>query len=124
MKNLSIYLLLIISFNSFSKDSCNFPESMCIAQNDYDQADIQLNNTYQRIVKKIELNEFDDYLVPKNEIKTSLLNSQRAWLKFRDANCEAHYRLFSGGTSRNEDNLVCLSDMTILRVEQLKKLYL
>lgn len=95
-----------------------------MAQNNYSQADIQLNKIYQRIVNKVELDGFEEYQVPKNEIKTSLLKSQRTWLKFRDANCEAYYRLFSGGTSRNVDALVCLNDMTVTRSKQLQKLYL
>jgi uncharacterized protein YecT (DUF1311 family) len=120
----TLTLLLVASSNSFSKDDCSFTESLCVAQNNYSQADIQLNKIYQRIVNKVERDGFEEYQVPKNEIKTSLLNSQRAWLKFRDAHCEAYYRLFSGGTSRNVDALVCLNDMTVTRSKQLQKLYL
>lgn len=86
--------------------------------------DAGLNKTYQIIVQKIKSNEFESYLVPKKLIQQSLLNSQRAWLKYRDANCEAHYTLLSSGTSKNIDRLVCLSEMTTTRSQQLRKRYL
>lgn len=110
--------------NSFAQVDCGFSEAMCIAQTDYEQADAELNKTYQLILKKIKANEFEDYLVSKQSIRRSLLKSQRAWLKYRDANCDAHYTLFSGGTSRNTGRLVCLSEMTTQRAQQLRDLYL
>ncbi|WP_434141384.1 lysozyme inhibitor LprI family protein [Pseudomonas luteola] len=60
---------------------------------------------------KIDSGGFDGGLVPKEELSQSLRQSQRAWLKFRDDNCEAYYTLMSGGLSRNEDREVCLGKL-------------
>lgn len=124
MKKLFLFLVLLIPISSFAQTDCEFTKAMCVAQSNYERADTELNKTYQLIVQKIKSNEFEDYLVSKKRIRKSLLRSQRAWLKYRDANCEAYYTLFSGGTSRNIDRLVCLSEMTTTRSQQLRELYL
>ncbi len=124
MKKLFFILALLVPISSVAQVDCEFTQAMCSAQTDYEQADAELNKTYQLILKKIKSNEFEEYLVSKKSIQRSLLKSQRAWLKYRDENCDAHYTLFSGGTSRNTGRLVCLSKMTTTRSQQLRELYL
>ena len=124
LKSCPKYTLFLLLFSNVAFAECEgLPESLCIAQNRYDAADTQLNQTYQRILKKVELNDYKGYLVSKKLIKQTLVDAQRAWLSFRDAHCESHYRLFSGGTSRNSDRLKCLAQLTSARTEQLKQLY-
>ena len=118
------YTLFLLLFSNVVFAECEgLPEPLCIVQNRYNDVDTQLNQTYQRILKKVELNDYQDYLVSKKLIKQTLVDAQRAWISFRDAHCESHYRLFSGGTSRNNDRLECLAELTSARTEQLKKLY-
>ena len=124
LKSCPKYTLFLLLFSNVAFAECEgLPESLCIAQNRYDAADTQLNQTYQRILKKVELNDYKDYLVSKKLIKQTLVDAQRAWLSFRDAHCESYYRLSSGGTSRNSDRLECLAQLTSARTEQLKQLY-
>jgi len=124
MKKLFLFLALLIPINSFAQTDCKFTKAMCVAQSDYERVDAELNKTYQLVVQKIKSDEFSDYLVSKQSIQQSLLRSQRAWLKYRDANCAAVYTLFSGGTSRNADRLSCLTEMTTTRSQKLRELYL
>lgn len=105
-------------------NQCEFSPAACDVMAGYDIADDKLNDVYQNIVGKIESNQFDGYLVAKGEIKTSLVAAQRTWLKYRDAHCDAYYTLFSGGTSKNIDRMICLTEMTEQRILVLQKLYL
>ena len=122
----SIFLLaLMLPLQSFAETAqCQFSESECEALSHYQESDQELNQIYQRVMGKIHSNEFEEYLVPKEEIQQSLQNAQRAWLQYRDSHCEAYYRLFGGGTSRNVDRLFCLRQMTIERTILLQKVYL
>lgn len=47
------------------------------ALNEFKAADAELNKVYKKLVSKIDA-----------ESKTKLLNSQKAWIKFRDAEAE------------------------------------
>ncbi|MDP2714374.1 lysozyme inhibitor LprI family protein [Rheinheimera sp.] len=124
MNKITAFVFAIATFPCFSPLACELPEALCSALTEYELADSELNNTYRRIMQKIAADEFEGYRVAKADIKDSLVKGQRAWLKYRDANCEAYYTLFSGGTSRNVDRTQCLTEMTNTRVLLLKKVYL
>lgn len=102
---------------------CGLPESLCELQLEFDAADRDLNNVYQAIIKKIQNNAFSDSLVDKSDLSNSLRTSQRAWLIFRDENCEAYYTLFSGGSDRNQTRMTCLIKMTQQRTDYLATTY-
>ena len=123
MNKIMAFVFLLAAFSCFSQQVCELPEALCSALAEYELADAELNSTYRQIMQKIAADEFKDYRVAKTDIKDSLVKGQRAWLKYRDANCEAYYTLFSGGTSRNVDRTQCLTEMTNTRVLLLKKVY-
>lgn len=118
--------LLFLSFGSVAEDAdpCSEMPPECRFNLLYDAVDNELNQTYKAIVSKINSGGFDDFMVDADYIKEGLIKSQRAWLKFRDTNCNAYYRVWSGGTSRNADELLCLSKMTEERTQFLDRLYL
>lgn len=124
MRCIIFLLALMMSLPSLAETQCPFSESECAALNRYEAANQELNSIYQRIMGKIHSQGYDEYLVPQEDIKQSLQNAQRAWLKYRDSHCEAYYTLFSGGTSRNIDRLSCLAEMTIERTTLLQNVYL
>lgn len=103
---------------------CLTTDNLCQLQYDYKHSDRILNETYQLIINNIEADKFSDFLVNKDELKNSLVKSQRAWLKFLEANCQAFYVLSSGGAQRNEAQLECLTSMTNERIRYLKDTYL
>jgi uncharacterized protein YecT (DUF1311 family) len=72
--------------------------------------DNQLNDNYKRLISKIS---------PKR--KEALLNAQRAWIRFRDANCN-FYGDPEGGTSARLSADECLLNATADRAKELKLL--
>jgi uncharacterized protein YecT (DUF1311 family) len=72
--------------------------------------DNQLNDNYKRLISKIS---------PKR--KEALLSAQRAWIRFRDANCN-FYGDAEGGTSARLSADECLLNATADRAKELKLL--
>jgi len=52
----------------------------------------------------------------------ALLNSQSAWLKYRNAQCEMISSQWSGGTGMGEIASTCLIELNRQRIEELEKL--
>lgn len=75
-------------------------------QQAYSSADNELNVVYRQIRKQLSKTD-----------KTALLNAQRAWLSYRDLNCQAE----------SIQDLIkrqsCLTRMTKMRVEELRTAY-
>lgn len=82
------------------------------------EADKQLNETYQRIIKNLPADETDNY--PKK----ALIAAQREWIKYRDAQC-ALVGEVSGGVRmwKSAFNTVCEADMTKARTQELIGLF-
>lgn len=72
--------------------------------------DNQLNDNYKRLISKIS---------PKR--KEALLSAQRAWIRFRDANCN-FYGDPEAGTSARLSADECLLNATADRAKELKLL--
>ena len=72
--------------------------------------DNQLSDNYKRLISKIS-----------PERKEALLNAQRAWIRFRDANCN-FYGDPEGGTSARLSADECLLNATADRAKELKLL--
>lgn len=78
----------------------------------YKSADNELNDTYKVIMPSIT-----------NAQREQLRNAQRAWIKFRDANCEHQAFDMRGGSIYQAVKNDCLSSVTWARVEELKRIY-
>jgi uncharacterized protein YecT (DUF1311 family) len=76
---------------------------------EYEYYDKELNVYYKRVMKR---------LIP--EAKEQLRTAQRAWIKFRDENCEFWGYEMYGGTGVYIVQLGCLTEMTRKRTEELK----
>ncbi|WP_444930837.1 lysozyme inhibitor LprI family protein [Microbulbifer sp. SSSA002] len=107
-----------------AKADCDLPESLCKLQAQFEVADKALNNTYRQIITGIDAGGLSASLVDKTVLKNSLIKSQRSWIKFKSANCDAFYTLHSGGRQRNEAQLECEIEMTKSRTQYLNKTYL
>ncbi|MFT4080125.1 lysozyme inhibitor LprI family protein [Rhodomicrobium lacus] len=86
----------------------------CIGR-DYERNDGELNAIYKRLLEKYSADDADT-----RERRRRLIEAQRLWLRFRDANCSWQGAKMIGGTS--EDLIVagCLNDMTKDRTKELK----
>src|SRR3977135_648574 len=72
--------------------------------------DVRLNEHYNKLISKLSANR-----------KKVLLEAQRAWIKFRDANCRFYYDP-EGGSSARVAADECLLNQTADRVRELKLL--
>jgi uncharacterized protein YecT (DUF1311 family) len=75
-----------------------------------DRQDTKLNENYKSLTSKIS---------PKR--KQSLVDAQRAWIAFRDANCK-FYGDPEGGTSARLSANECVLNITADRAKELKLL--
>lgn len=94
---------------------------------EYDEADKTLNVLWPKIVAEAKRRDADsaDYIkdlgVPTN--LETLRAAQRAWIEFRDRQCELESYEMLGGTAQPMVGLGCQAAMTRARTEDLKNLY-
>ena len=77
----------------------------------YEDADRKLNETYKQII---------DRLADAPDTKASLTKAQRAWITFRDAECEFTNAQAGGGTLYGTLINQCLTDLTDQRAQTLQ----
>lgn len=98
-----------------SAQNCKSPDTqmamnVCSAR-DYEREDQRLNQTYRELLAKLE--------AAKRE---KLREVQRAWLSFRDLNCDFQSADYQGGSIYPLIQTSCLADMTKQRTKDLKAL--
>ncbi|HEY6269994.1 MAG TPA: lysozyme inhibitor LprI family protein [Candidatus Acidoferrum sp.] len=76
------------------------------------KAEAEVNKIYQLSVKKLEP---DDAAL--------LRKAQRAWLAYRDAQCEAEHALWGGGTGGPAALMSCRVELTRQRVAEIQNIY-
>jgi uncharacterized protein YecT (DUF1311 family) len=77
-----------------------------------DTADAQLNSVYKDLRKKLDASD-----------AKRLIETERSWITYRDANCSAERALYDGGTGAFPAYLACLESMTRARTKELKITY-
>ena len=82
------------------------------AGKEYKKADSELNKVYRQLMEKL-----DD---PGH--KSALKESEVAWLKYRDSNCDFESYLNRGGTIYPIVNTGCRTRMTQARTSELKEM--
>jgi uncharacterized protein YecT (DUF1311 family) len=75
-------------------------------------ADAELNRVYSQSRKRLEGADLQ-----------RLIAAQRLWVQFRDANCDAAYGLYGGGSAGPMVRAACLEKDTRERVNELKIMY-
>ncbi|WP_240690385.1 lysozyme inhibitor LprI family protein [Burkholderia cepacia] len=109
-------------FTSAQAQSCA-PDSVapeCLlqrSQGEFQQADDELNRTYQKVLKSMSRprDEYVDYPT----LKTKFVEAQRQWVRFLDKECTAWYLINEAGADRNLDLLTCEIDRTRDRTREL-----
>jgi len=102
---------------------CGMPAEVCQAQAAFERADALMAGSLEDIRTKIRADGFADFMVRPEDILESLEAGQSAWMQFRELHCASVFRLMSGGTSRQSDELFCLARVTETRTAQLRELY-
>jgi len=75
-------------------------------------SDARLNSLYQELKKRLE----------GDDLKR-LIATERLWVQYRDANCEAERELYAPGTGAGPAYLACLETMTRTRTKELRVTY-
>ncbi|WP_313526339.1 lysozyme inhibitor LprI family protein [Stutzerimonas kunmingensis] len=88
----------------------------CIAF-ELDKVEAGLNEAYQRLLK--QLTQVDTPQDNYTEYRKKLLIAQRAWIKFREADCDAQYEMHRSGTIRNSIYLSCKKQRAEQRINEL-----
>ncbi|MBP1848689.1 lysozyme inhibitor LprI family protein [Rhizobium halophytocola] len=102
-------------------DNANTQMEMNIcAGEDYDAADADLNAQW-KITRKAMADIDADIDEPDDQgAEKALLAAQRAWIQYRDGQCEAVAFGYYGGSMRPMVEQSCLADLTRKRTEELK----
>jgi uncharacterized protein YecT (DUF1311 family) len=114
--------LLIAAPRSYSQHM-NLPDSPCVdvvstsdsvgcLSKARASSDAKLNSLYREIQRKLEADE-----------AKRLLTTEKLWIQYRDANCEAERDLYGLGTGAGPAYLACLEAMTRERTKELRVTY-
>jgi uncharacterized protein YecT (DUF1311 family) len=94
------------------------------ASAEFAKADAELNAAYQTALKTIPGMATGDPPWDAKSWETALRNSQRAWVAFRDAECDIHVAMFwTNGSGATVDILGCKTEKTEARTRELKDRY-
>ena len=115
MRAMIIGFSLVLMGGTAAYADCADPQNQqeinqCVGA-DYREADEKLNRTYKELVGSIE----DNWA-------TALRDAQRAWVTFRDAECEFQSMGWEGGSGRSAVQAGCLTRVTNERTKVLKEL--
>ncbi|MEZ5986115.1 MAG: lysozyme inhibitor LprI family protein [Hyphomonas sp.] len=119
---LSVLVVCILPMGLASAQ-CELPADICEVQAAFEQADDELGLLLESLYIRIGDDDFDDFQVDPAALASSLEESQTAWRAYREAQCAAVFRLMSGGTSAQVDELTCLAELTEARTAQLRLVY-
>lgn len=117
MKYLMFLLLAASAGSSYALDCAKASSTVEINQCslvEQQKVEKQLNAAYQQTLKEIA--GMDD-----PGIKTKLIDAQRLWVKFREADCEAEYAKWQGGSIRNVMYSECMQARAKQRIQQLEQ---
>jgi uncharacterized protein YecT (DUF1311 family) len=123
-KKFMLFSLLCYSINAFSLDCSNLPggvgpdaaqASLQCAEHDRAVADQSLNDRYRKLLAQLKGSS-----EPQSSLRNQLVSAQRAWIAFRDTECEFRTNL-SGGAPQwlMVNRTQCLTELTTARVKVL-----
>lgn len=101
-----VFFILMISFVGFSQSQA---EMNLEARQEYEKSDLQLNEVYKNMLAMLGGNE-----------KTLFIQSEREWIKFRDAQCKFESEQYAGGSMQPLINYSCLKARTDERINQIQ----
>ncbi|ENY71907.1 lysozyme inhibitor LprI family protein [Aeromonas diversa] len=115
MKCYPALLLLLATTAAQAGDDCNEPTTQAAmnicAMQDYARADAALNAAYKKLVSTLDKAQL-------GRLKTA----QRAWIGFRDAQCDYEAGAYEGGSIAPLIHSGCLSTLTEQRTKALTAL--
>lgn len=80
-----------------------------------------LNQTYQQALRSLQ--QPDTETEKFSATRQKLIEAQRAWVKFREADCEAVYLQYLSGSIRNLMFIGCMQKHAERRIDDLKAVF-
>lgn len=108
---LLLHALTLIASSPDGKLMCpgtTTPEVNACRKSQFDQADADLNRYYKAALNKLQKDR-------EPKVAQGLVQAQRAWINYRDAECGAVFDSWSGGTIRVSMEFDCKRRLTRLR---------
>jgi len=96
------------------KNAMSTPEINECAAAEQKAVESKLNQVYRRVIKSLETNK------DSAAAKDKLVLAQRAWVKFREADCDAVYENWAGGTIRTVMYIGCMRQHAEQRIKDLE----
>lgn len=116
----------VLNSSFAAEDPCNAAKTTveinACAKAAFDRADRALNATYQKVLATFDAP--DGLGRPRDQDKKSLIQAQRHWVQFREANCFTVWLRYAEGTIRVSQKLACMEELARQREAQLQKWFL
>jgi uncharacterized protein YecT (DUF1311 family) len=111
-------LLCVEGYVVDCRTPANSQEQLYCAANELRKADSELNQLYQRVLKKFEMpgDEYADF----KSARRALSEGQRAWVKFKKSDCEIPGYLHTRGSIQSAEIVECELKHTKNRIFDLK----
>lgn len=90
------------------------------AWKDFDKADAKLNATYKQVLAKISAKTKGNNYFPT--LKDDFIQSEKAWIQFRDLEIKTQTDLDGGGTNQELTRPATMTDLTGQRTKQLENM--
>jgi uncharacterized protein YecT (DUF1311 family) len=100
------------------KTAASTPAVELCASRDYRAADLRLNEVYRAVVASID--KADVPSEARAKWHNALVEAQRRWTAFRDAECALTGYEWYGGTGRAGAETTCMTQLTKGRIEALQ----
>ncbi|MDR7192348.1 lysozyme inhibitor LprI family protein [Luteimonas terrae] len=86
----------------------------------FSRADQLLNDAYRQLLPRLDAQRRDGAC--SQCTSAQLVDAQRRWIAFRDADCGLAYAIAADGSGRNQARLDCMIDHTDSRTRRLRAL--
>lgn len=121
MKAFLPILAMTFALQSHASEACGktggTPDLNECLSKEHQRIDKKLNSAYQAALDRIAIMDDDQ---GRKETKQELVEAQRLWVKFRDKDCNANYRLWGYGTVRGAMYWGCMIERTEARTKELE----
>jgi len=109
-----VFFFIALSATSAQALDCqnavSTPDLNECAAREQKQVEVKLNQVYQRVLKT----------VTASKVRSQFVAAQRAWVKFREADCKAVYEQHADGTIRTVMYLGCMQNRAETRIKELE----
>lgn len=98
------------------RDTSTTAQINACAKQEADAAEVKLGNAYKKVLTM--LSKPDDEIVRYAQVKKNLIDAQRAWVVFRQKECDAVQEFYLGGTIRTAMVLSCMKRLAEQRTKE------